>query len=1110
MNNGEDNYELRENALWGLAGFDYQKLLAIDIALTFFEKTPDPDYFSIKMEADGIGALDDVVVSTKKSEPIYFYQVKHHYPGTKGKAYSFAALVNPEHKKRVCISQFFGSWYENIRNNKNYDNPVCVLFSNHEPLKNLKSCIDEKSSTFKANFIYGKGLNKQIIQYRTKIFSSIKKEFKNAQDKDIEDFLRAFQFQLSQPSKEEYVKKLCSRFKRIAKTEFDNDFRILQRHIDDNFFIDSPITPEFIKEIINSIHTEKIFSFFYYQAEVLFKSIRNKVGNVHIKVDVDQLKFKEVETLTLLYGESGAGKTALIKDALSSFKPFNYLYLNANEFDLCSTLISALLNDKSLSEKVKVIVVDNMNSDTDVILLKKIMVLYKKTKIIFSFQEKFFSFINSAICNICKDQDKKEDMIKIKLKLLTHSILDEKFKFISEKVPGQLKARLTPFIMDKLVSLAKENILLIKEKYELDIVVLDLWFSKIFSEEKSNVLQLLMKIALKNGDGYSNSDFFRKENRILSILYKYSIIYDDINKKIQFTHDSYSNYIIYKYFEKIYEVDFLIGGSINFFIDRCLVVTGSQLFFIKNFDDFSKIMPTVISKELEDYLHNTITEAIFYDNPYVVEWYFNNLKISPLCTISRVQKNIKYNTNYIMYAIELNAKNVLAKILAFVKEPLLKVRDVFVMDLEESENEEMRDSYSSEYDYSFRDINDSSDESEFDYTEEGCPDKYESVDKYFWNDNRIEQSIQSDTTESFGFRAWKVKRAHGCIERNHNALLDNTSFYVSRAVELSHLDIVKLLLNHNKRFDTTVADLPKNNYGETPLHLSALHSSFDYMRTFVSEEHINSTDRDKETPLHNAVYQKDFFKIFCLLMCGADPNILNIAELSPLHLAVLVNSNSVSVDANGKPKYPPKSIAIIALLRYFGADPSLTDNESNTPFDLISKVTNCDWEGPDFLINALDKHDPLDIIQYQVEDKDEDEEESEELESRSREEKFICTMALFLLEVDKNKLDKIIKTYLYLLESLEPQHSPKFREFIKNIFRSNDNNEFLKELSDKKIACILQQPKETTLLKYFSPNHTRYSFNEKKSTKSDIQEVSYASEPDGVNDEAECSSKYTS
>ena len=75
MNNGEDNYELRENALWGQAGLDYQKLLAIDIALTFFEKNLDPDYFSIKMEVDGIRALDDVVVSTKESEPICFYTV---------------------------------------------------------------------------------------------------------------------------------------------------------------------------------------------------------------------------------------------------------------------------------------------------------------------------------------------------------------------------------------------------------------------------------------------------------------------------------------------------------------------------------------------------------------------------------------------------------------------------------------------------------------------------------------------------------------------------------------------------------------------------------------------------------------------------------------------------------------------------------------------------------------------------------------------------------------------------------------------------------------------------------------------------------------------------
>lgn len=43
----------------------------------------------------------------------------------------------------------------------------------------------------------------------------------------------------------------------------------------------------------------------------------------------------------------------------------------------------------------------------------------------------------------------------------------------------------------------------------------------------------------------------------------------------------------------------------------------------------------------------------------------------------------------------------------------------------------------------------------------------------------------------------------------------------------------------------------------------------------------------------------------------------------------------------------------------------------------------------------------------------------------------------------------------------------------------------------------------------FQPHHTRYSFNGKKSTTTDIQEVSNAGETDGVNDAAECSSKHT-
>ena len=97
-------------------------------------------------------------------------------------------------------------------------------------------------------------------------------------------------FQLSQKNIPDYEANLCDRFRLIADTNSDDDFRVLQKYIDENFSQEFPITPQFIRNIINKIQSEKVFSFFQNQSQVILKQVKNTIGEIHIEQNINEIE----------------------------------------------------------------------------------------------------------------------------------------------------------------------------------------------------------------------------------------------------------------------------------------------------------------------------------------------------------------------------------------------------------------------------------------------------------------------------------------------------------------------------------------------------------------------------------------------------------------------------------------------------------------------------------------------------------------------------------------------------------------------------------------------------------------------------------------------------
>uniref|UniRef100_A0A668A3C3 Transient receptor potential cation channel, subfamily A, member 1b n=1 Tax=Myripristis murdjan TaxID=586833 RepID=A0A668A3C3_9TELE len=88
----------------------------------------------------------------------------------------------------------------------------------------------------------------------------------------------------------------------------------------------------------------------------------------------------------------------------------------------------------------------------------------------------------------------------------------------------------------------------------------------------------------------------------------------------------------------------------------------------------------------------------------------------------------------------------------------------------------------------------------------------------------------------------------------------------------------------------------RDESGASPLHHAAAggHVTFiQFITTFIDSEGVNSCDWQGSVPLHWAVERNQAESCRALMDLGANPNILNMALMSPLHLAVSHGHNNL-------------------------------------------------------------------------------------------------------------------------------------------------------------------------------------------------------------------------
>ncbi|XP_068565601.1 transient receptor potential cation channel subfamily A member 1b isoform X2 [Cebidichthys violaceus] len=119
----------------------------------------------------------------------------------------------------------------------------------------------------------------------------------------------------------------------------------------------------------------------------------------------------------------------------------------------------------------------------------------------------------------------------------------------------------------------------------------------------------------------------------------------------------------------------------------------------------------------------------------------------------------------------------------------------------------------------------------------------------------------------------------------------------------------------------------KDECGASPLHHAAAGDCVNliqFITTGINSQDLNSCDEQGNVPLHWAVEKNMAESCRALLDLGANPNILNKALQSPLHLAVCLGHNNL----------------VELLLSYSATDCNLEGDLGNTPLILACSLNN--------------------------------------------------------------------------------------------------------------------------------------------------------------------------
>ncbi|KAA8580801.1 hypothetical protein FQN60_013759 [Etheostoma spectabile] len=121
----------------------------------------------------------------------------------------------------------------------------------------------------------------------------------------------------------------------------------------------------------------------------------------------------------------------------------------------------------------------------------------------------------------------------------------------------------------------------------------------------------------------------------------------------------------------------------------------------------------------------------------------------------------------------------------------------------------------------------------------------------------------------------------------------------------------------------------KDECGAGPLHHAAAGDHINliqFITTVIDSQDLNSCDDQGNVPLHWAVERNKAESCRALLDLGANPNILNMVLMSPLHLAVSHGHNNL----------------VELLLSYSATDCNLQGDLGNTPVMLACSINNCE------------------------------------------------------------------------------------------------------------------------------------------------------------------------
>ncbi|XP_055364424.1 transient receptor potential cation channel subfamily A member 1b [Betta splendens] len=145
--------------------------------------------------------------------------------------------------------------------------------------------------------------------------------------------------------------------------------------------------------------------------------------------------------------------------------------------------------------------------------------------------------------------------------------------------------------------------------------------------------------------------------------------------------------------------------------------------------------------------------------------------------------------------------------------------------------------------------------------------------------------------------------------------------------ELTEKGDLTLLENLVRRSPEVLQE--KDECGAGPLHHAAAGgyvTLIQFITTLADSQELNSCDEQGNVPLHWAVERNKPESCRALLDLGADPNILNAALLSPLHLAINLGHNSL----------------VELLLSYSATDCNLEGDLGNSPVILACSINNCE------------------------------------------------------------------------------------------------------------------------------------------------------------------------